>query len=373
MNIYKTKNPLWSLQKAIQFVFNQALDKSMTFNIWSCGLDLYLNTWRTNNDKRTRQALISYAINDLFASTNLFFHFDKSNTTSMPSASSIDLCTIQRNPTYDLPLFFVLSDSHEKYLPPIITTPCYRIIIKSISGLQWVHIHNSQLCAKALLSSSSISSFLFLCIGVLFLIGTNSVRKALALNIIDQLENTICLVRSHHTQLIHNSSISIVSVFPCSKPKSLFLLNSLLSSNISNYNQLLKDLSLRQNFSVVDLPITHEYLSSDGMHIHYNYLSFLSTTICHYFDELISKIKKRTHSQHRSRAAIIRRNKKRHEKLKQKQEVHTVIRPTHRIWKLKELKAYLEYKHITYNRLPEIYNHKLRIQFNNSLRQQHAE
>ena len=122
---YKTKNPLWSLQKAVHFVFNQALDKSMTFNIWSCGLDLSLNTWRTDNDQRTRQALILYAINDLFASTNLFFYFDKSNTTFTHATSSIDLCTIQRNPTYDLPLFFVLSDSHRKYLPSVVTTPYY--------------------------------------------------------------------------------------------------------------------------------------------------------------------------------------------------------------------------------------------------------
>ena len=70
---YKTKNPSWSLQKAVRFVFNQALDKSLTFNIWSCGLDLSLNTWRTDNDQHTRQALMSYMINDLFASTNLFF------------------------------------------------------------------------------------------------------------------------------------------------------------------------------------------------------------------------------------------------------------------------------------------------------------
>ena len=370
---YKTKNPLWSLQKAVQFVFNQALDKSLTFNIWSCGLDLSLNTWRTDNDQRTRQALISYAINDLFASTNLFFYFDKSNTTSTHVTSSINLCTIQRNLTYDLPLFFVLSDSHGKYLPTVVTTPYYKIVIKSISGLQWVHIYNSQLCAKSLLSSSFISSFFSSCIGVLLLIGTNSVRNSLALNIIDQVENFISLVRSHHTHLTRKSTISIVSVFPCSKPSSSFPLNSLLSSNIHNYNQLLKDLSLRKNFSVTDLPITPEHLSSDGMHVHYNYLSLLTTSIRYYFDEIISKINKRIHSQHRSRIAINRRNKKGHEKLKQKQKAHTVVRPIHRIWKLKDLKAYHKHKHITYNRLPEIYNHQLRIQFNNSLRQQHAE
>ena len=226
-------------------------------------------------------------------------------------------------------------------------------------------------CVLSLLSSSSISSFFLSCIGVLFLIETNSVRNGLALNIIDQVENFISLLRSHHTHLTRKSTISIVSVFPCFKPSSSFPLTSLLSSNINNYNQLLKDLSLRQNFSVVDLPITSKHLSSDGMHVHYNYLSLITTSIRYYFDEIISKINKRIYSQHRSRIAITRRNKKGHQKLKQK--AHTVVRPIHRIWKLKDLKAYLKHKHITYNRLPEIYNHQLRIQFNNSPRQQHAE
>ena len=109
------------------------------------------------------------------------------------------------------------------------------------------------------------------------------------------------------------------------------------------------------------------------MHLHYNYLSLVTNSIRYYCDEIISKINKRLHPQHRSRTAITRRNKKGHQKLKQKQKAHTVVRPIHRIWKLKDLKAYLKHKHIAYNRLPEIYNHQLRIQFNNSLRQQHAE
>ncbi|CAF1290303.1 unnamed protein product [Rotaria magnacalcarata] len=79
---YKTKNALWSLQKAVQFTFNLTLDKSITLNTWPCGLDLYLLTWRLDTDKRTRQALIYYAISDLFASTYLYFHF---HTCSAPS------------------------------------------------------------------------------------------------------------------------------------------------------------------------------------------------------------------------------------------------------------------------------------------------
>ena len=144
------------------------------------------------------------------------------------------------------------------------------------------------------------------------------------------MENFVSLVRSHHTRLTHKSTISIVSVFPCFKPSSSSPLNSLLSSNINNYNQLLKDLSLRKNFSVTDLSTTPEHLSSDGMHVHYNYLSLLTTSIRSYFDEIISKINKRIHSQHRSRTAITRRNKKGHQKLKQKQKAHS--RSTHSLY-----------------------------------------
>lgn len=73
---YKTKNALWSLQTAIHYTFDQALDKSMTLNFWSCGIDPALRTWRSPTDRHTCQTLLTYAINDLFTPTNLFFTFN---------------------------------------------------------------------------------------------------------------------------------------------------------------------------------------------------------------------------------------------------------------------------------------------------------
>ncbi|CAF3978346.1 unnamed protein product [Rotaria sp. Silwood1] len=37
----------WSLQEAAATTLNKFLDKSMTVNLWQCGLDLQLNTWKT--------------------------------------------------------------------------------------------------------------------------------------------------------------------------------------------------------------------------------------------------------------------------------------------------------------------------------------
>ena len=56
---YKANGAVWSLQKDIHVTYNRALDKAWTLNIWSCGLDLHLRTWNKNQDKLTRESLIS--------------------------------------------------------------------------------------------------------------------------------------------------------------------------------------------------------------------------------------------------------------------------------------------------------------------------
>ena len=56
---YEAKNALWSLQKAIQYGFHAALDKSLTFNFCSCELDLSLNTWIAPSQRCTRLSLIN--------------------------------------------------------------------------------------------------------------------------------------------------------------------------------------------------------------------------------------------------------------------------------------------------------------------------
>ncbi|CAF1336291.1 unnamed protein product [Rotaria sordida] len=149
---YKAKSAVWSLQKAVEFIFHQALDKSLTINFWSCGLDSHLHTWQTDTDKRTRQSLIAYAMNDLFASTNLYFQLNNTPSPSSNFTNPIHLNTIQFKTPFDVPLFLILADSHAKYFPPVITTSSYKLIIKSISGLQWYgrlpEIRHHQLCIQ---------------------------------------------------------------------------------------------------------------------------------------------------------------------------------------------------------------------------------
>jgi hypothetical protein len=370
---YKAKNSIWSLQKAVEFVFHLALDKSLTLNFWSCGLDLSLHTWRTTQHQHTRQSLLLYAMNDLFASTNLYFHLIKSKPTSQSTTGSSSLNTIQHNLPHGLPLFFLLTDSHGKYFPPITVTPHYKLIVKSISGLQWVNTSNGRLCTRSLIMSSTISSILSSCSGVLFIVGTNSIRNLVAPHIIEQIDDLIDLIRNHHSHLSNKTDITIASVFPCFKPSSIFTSNSSLSSNLTHYNNLLKELACNKNFTVLDLPVTRDHLNYDQMHVHVQHLPFLFNFIHLYFDDLIQQLNQIQHIHRRSRTAITRRNHKRHAKLKQRQALQTVTRPIARVWKLPDLKAYLRYHQIKYSRLPEIRRHQLTIQFNNIQHQQFAE
>ena len=139
---YKAKGAIRSLQKAIQYTFDQALDKSVTLNFLSCGLDLSLNTWNTSQDKLTRQVLIDYAMNDIFAPTNLFFHLYNTPNYKPISIQASHLNSIMHFPALKQESLVVLADSHGKNLNPIIITPNCHIITHSIPGLQWVNPHD---------------------------------------------------------------------------------------------------------------------------------------------------------------------------------------------------------------------------------------
>jgi len=94
-------------------------------------------------------------------------------------------------PADNLPLFLILTDSHGKFNPPIVTTTHYNVITRLVSSLQWIKNYNNQLCIRSLVPSTSISSLLSSCADVLFLIGTNSVRNTTALQIIEQVKDII--------------------------------------------------------------------------------------------------------------------------------------------------------------------------------------
>ncbi|CAF3231871.1 unnamed protein product [Rotaria sp. Silwood2] len=134
---YEAKNSVWSLQKAIQFVFHEALDKAMTFNFWSCGLDLFLHTWHISSDKQTRINLINYAIADLFAPTSLFYYIERTKVPSHTSTDLVQLNVISTITSPEHPVFLAITDSHGKFLPPVTVQSDYTLHIKAISGLQW--------------------------------------------------------------------------------------------------------------------------------------------------------------------------------------------------------------------------------------------
>lgn len=371
---YKNNSSLWALQKAIQLTFNKALDKAMTMNIWSCGIDLSLHTWRNFHDKNTRHSLTLYAINDLFASTQLYFHMTQSDSLSSNIQHSISLNSIQPIPVHDLPLFLILSDSHGKYFPPIVTTPTYKQITKSISGLQWINPGNHELCAYSLITSPEISSLLASCVGLLFVVGTNSLRTIMASQVIQQVEVIIDLIRAHHPHLQRRDHITITSTFPSFKISSLFPTHDLLLSNINVYNQLLKELSIHKQFNVLDLLVNSNHLSLDGLHLDVKHVPTVYEFINKYiYDFIYNKQQKSVRVKCRSTAAIARRNKRNHDKLRQRQIRQTVTRPIARVWTLKEIKPYLKSKNIKFNRLPTIRNHHLLIQFNHLVHQHEAE
>lgn len=365
---YKQKNDVWSLQKAIQHVFNQALDKAMTLNFWSCGLDLNLNTWQTFHDKETRALLTNYAINDVFAMTNLLFHIQANPIPSQHQSSSIQLNSIQLNPEPALPTLLLITDSHGKYFPPIADSSKFHIITKSISGLQWFNSFDSNLSLSSLVSSSTISSLLIKCYGVVFLVGTNSVRSVPAPHIIQQLDHLIDIIRDQHSHLTRQNRVMIISTFPCTKTSNVFPTSHLLMNNINQYNTMLLHLSNTKHFSLLTIPITNDHLHVDGMHIQVQHVPFIYNFIQQSIDLLLSNS-----NTGRSLEAKQRRNKKRHEKLRERQRTQTVVRPIAPNWNLHELKAYLKFKNINNNRLSEIRKHKLCLQFNHLNDQQYAE
>ena len=369
---YKAANAVWSLQKAIKHTFDKALDKAMTLNIWSCGLDQYLNTSYTDQDTRAREALIYYAINDLFGPTHLYFHLNQFNFPSQTSTITPHLNTIMPTETGKVPSFFILSDSHCRHFQPMITTPNYTITTRAISGLQWINKYNSNLCARSVILSQHTTSLLSTSHGVLLLIGTNSIRNTFAFQIIEQITDIINIIRSQHIHLHHKSDITIIVTFPCLKVSYRFPSIELLTSNICIYNEQLQLLSDRMNFSCVNFHITPEHLHHDLLHLRYAHRPVLYNSIITYFNALVIKPATIPQSKHRSRAAITRRNKKKHDKSKIIQKQHTLTQSIHPLWKLQDVKALLTFHGIKFARLPEIYHHQLRIQFNNASSEEHA-
>ena len=90
------------LKKLIGETFKQNLDKTTTLAEWSCGLDLSLGTYlpenvvgherdyRINEEKKYRQILTEYAINDVFAVTKLAYRMDERILSTPPETIEQD-------------------------------------------------------------------------------------------------------------------------------------------------------------------------------------------------------------------------------------------------------------------------------------------
>ncbi|CAF1262765.1 unnamed protein product [Rotaria magnacalcarata] len=224
---YKSKGATWSLQKAIHYSFNQTLIKSMTLNIWSCGLDRCLNTWDTNQDIVARQNMI-------------FISIEASHLNTIMSTSP----SKQKS-------YLIIADSHGKNLNSIIMHNDYHIITHVVSGIQWINKYNQNLCIYSLIQQDPLAHLINSCTHVLFLVGTNSARNLPATRVINQIETVLDVLQSKYPHLKHNKTISIIATFPCLKESAFFPSISLLKANISSYNELLQTLSHTKNFHML--------------------------------------------------------------------------------------------------------------------------
>ncbi len=138
---------MWALKRALKYLLNQALDKSTTMNVWSCSFDTSLIIWKTFEDHCIRERIILHVINDLFACTNLFFHLDHSSFSNHLPSILLNLNMISHETTSTWLLYFVPSNSHAKFVPPLIITSSHQIVVKADLSLKWFDEYNHQLSA----------------------------------------------------------------------------------------------------------------------------------------------------------------------------------------------------------------------------------
>ncbi len=375
---YKHDNEQWSLQKAISFTFDQALDKLHTMNVWSCGLDPQLTNNVSSDSIATRAAMTLYAINDVLAPTRLLFHLDhdiirhlRSRSSSIPTfTSTAEQQTIDPSPSTtlssQLPSYFVLSDSHARHLDPLIRTKHYQLHIHAISGLKWRDDKDTRYCAHSLIYSNSLSSSLTRSTAVMFLIGTNSIRYIDAAQVIQHVSHVVDYLQRTYPHLNKQSNISIVKSFPCYKTTSSFPSISSLSSNIEIYNEALQNLSKDLRFSVVDFHVQDNRLANDHMHLHFDHRHIILDSITDYFNTLRQLSSTPPSIRQRSADSKKRRNKIKHRKMQIKRSQFILTRSISVNWKPKHIKYVLLQHHLNFARILEVHNRTLPIQFNNA-------
>ncbi|CAF1677570.1 unnamed protein product [Rotaria magnacalcarata] len=271
-----------------------------------------------------------------------------------------------------LPSILILSDSHGRNLEANIITPHYRVKTHSISGLQWINRYDNTLCLFSLIQQDQFSSLICSSTYVLFLLGTNSLRIMSATEVINQVDEILQFLYSRYHHLI-TRKIIITTCLPCLKPTKRFSSTFLLKKNIDDYNALLLSLSIKLNFLYLDLNITHDWLSHDMMHVHYNYRLDFSNIILNFLNALHLDDDIYENNKHRSASAIKRRNKQRNLKLKEIQKSYTISRDVSPLWSYAYLKTFLKYHTIQYASLSIMKNNILNLRFNNLYHLQFAD
>ena len=318
---YKTTNPQWSLQNAIYHTFHEALDKSFTLSVWSCGLDpvFYSSSSSLLQGRITRNAMILYAINDVLGPTRLYFHlfFEEflhlaptmpppivaasiiTSASSVSSSSQIithhvtqssSALPVTPSPSHtsfsSQPDIYLLADSHGRCLPPLLNLTKYNIQVAAISGLRFVDVHAPHLCASTLIQSSSLSEILSNVKAIILFIGTNAIRSHSYDVVIDQVANLVSTIRRLYPHLSSPQSITILSTFPCYKPSNSFPTTSSLLNNISLFNEDLHLVSQAMGFSMLNLPVTSAHLAIDRIHIHPCHHAYLADCLSQYINTL---------------------------------------------------------------------------------------
>ncbi|CAF4691901.1 unnamed protein product, partial [Rotaria sp. Silwood2] len=354
------------------YTFNEALDKTLTFNVWSCGLDPLLHSGHTTEEINTRAALTSYAVNDILASTKLLFHLKHEIIIPYQSSNTVTSTSTIEDQQPQLPSYFVLSDSHAKHIDPLINTEYCTITTISIPSLKWCDTDNSHLSAYLLLQSTTMSTYLSTASAILLLIGINSLRQLDASQVLQQVAHKINYLHQHYPHLNRKEAISIVATFPCFKSSSTFPSISSLSSNIDLYNEQFKILSTNLNYTFVDLQIARSHLVSDHMHLHFNHRHFIYNSIIEHFQALSQHQSPPPRTHKRSRDALKRRNKIRHNALKHEQQQFYIKRNIDIHLKPKNIKQLFAQYNIKYARLSEVQKHVIKIHFNNPKDRDHA-
>ena len=263
--------------------------------------------------------------------------------------------------------YLVLADSHAKLVSRLTTTSTYQILIESISSFKWIDDDQTHLSALHIFHKDPINSYLATTNAVMFLIGSNSLRKFTAPTVLNQIQYIINCLRHKNPHLAEKNSIGIVKTFPCFICSYAFPTFDALQHNINFYNNQLSFLATSLNFVVVDFDIQQHHLSNDQLHIHKHYVYIVSNNIFNCFDRLNSAseavYQKVTC---RSSDAQKRRNRNRHLRLAEKQAKFYICRNISPQWTLKNIKTYPQQEQIQFAKLAPIRNNQLRIRFNNS-------